>query len=332
MRFIRAVPAVLCFCIQATPSRAQSQQPSPQPEGTIRVSVDRVNVGVIVTDAGGHFIEGLQRQDFHVFDNGVEQPITDFLSVEEPTQLVLLLECGPAAYFVKKSQLQAADTLLTSLSPADRVAIASYSRGPELVLDFTSDKTEARVALRSVNFMAGFSQLNLSSSVATTLDWLAPLQGKKAILLLSTGVDTSPPENWKVIEQKLETSDVRLLAVSVSGDFRKPAKSKKLSSDERSNRTFVKQVFTQADQSLRELSEATGGRVYFPRNAKEFDRAYAEIAQLVRHEYSLAFAPALHDGAVHSIEVRINPAGNASTIQHRVDHRQAYVAPPPDPR
>jgi hypothetical protein len=88
----------------------------------------------------------------------------------------------------------------------------------------------------------------------------------------------------------------------------------------------VKQVFAQADQSLRALSEATGGRVYFPRNTKEFDRAYSEIAQLVRHEYSLAFVPPSHDDRLHSIEVKVKGSS------YRVDHRQAYLAPPPDPQ
>jgi Ca-activated chloride channel homolog len=320
--------ALICSLIvlQALSMGAQSQQSAPPPEGTIRVSVDRVNVGVIVTDARGRFIEGLRREDFQVFDNGVEQSVTGFLPIEEPAQLVLLLECGPAAYFLRKSELHAADSLLNSLSPADRVAIASYSKEPQLLLDFTPDKSAARLTLYDVNFMAGFSQLNLSSSVAATLDWLASIPGKKSIILLSSGVDTSSPENWEVLRRKLNTSDIRLLAVSVSGDIRKPAKGRKLSHDEKSDRIVVKQVFAQADQSLRALSEATGGRVYFPRNTKEFDRAYSEIAQLVRHEYSLAFVPPSHDDKLHSIEVKVKRSS------YRVDHRQAYLAPPPDPQ
>jgi Ca-activated chloride channel family protein len=290
------------------------------------VSVDRVNVGVIVTDAQGRFVEGLHREDFQIFDNGVEQAVAGFLPIEEPAQLVLLLECGPAAYFLRKSEVHAADNLLDSLSAADRVAIASYSKEPELLLDFTADKSQARLSLYGLNFMAGFSQLNLSSSVAATLDWLASIPGKKSIVLLSTGVDTSSPENWEILERKLNTSETRLLAVSVSGDFRKPAKGRKLSHDEKSDRILVKRVFAQADQSLRALSEATGGRVYFPRNTKEFDRAYAEIAQLVRHEYSLAFAPPARDGRLHSIEVKVEHSS------YRVDHRQAYLAPPADPQ
>ena len=112
-----------------------------------------------------------------------------------------------------------------------------------------------------------------------------------------------------------------ILAVSLSGDFRKPIKHKKLSTKEKQDRALLKQGFAAADQSLRELSLATGGRVYFPKNEREFERAYAEIAQLVRHEYSLAFTPPARDGQVHMIEVKVNG------FARRVDFRQAYLAP-----
>jgi VWFA-related protein len=171
--------------------------------------------------------------------------------------------------------------------------------------------------------MAGFSDLNLSASLASAIDWLAALPGKKTVVLLSTGVDTSRPENWEAIQRKLNTSDVRILAVSLSGDIRKFPKWRKLSPQEREDRAFVKQGFAAADQSLHQLSAATGGRVYFPRSQKEFDRTYAEIAQLVRHEYSIAFTPPSRDGQVHTIKVKVK------RLWCHVDHRQAYLAPAP---
>jgi VWFA-related protein len=293
--------------------------------GAIRVRVDRVNVGVTVTGSYGNFVKGLRREDFRIFDDGIEQPLTGFLSIEEPAQVVLLLECGPAALFLKKSELQAADTFLGSISPVDRVAIVSYSKSPELVVDFTTNKSEAQAALHGMNFMAGFSELNLASSIAATLDWLAVLPRKKTLVLLSSGVDTSPVANWQVIQQKIKTSDVRILAVSVAQDLRKPTinEGRKLSSEEREDRKYVKEVFAEADQALRQVAEATGGRVYFPKNTKDLVRAYAEITQLVRHEYSLEFAPPSLDGRVHSLKVK------AKHSWDHVDHRQAYLAPLP---
>jgi len=298
---------------------AQSQEPAPP----IRITVNRVNVGVTVTDATGRFIEGLRREDFQLFDNGVEQPITDFLSIEEPAQLLLLIESGPAVYFLGQSHFRAADTLLASISPADRVAVTAYSNAPQLILGFTPDKVAARYALQNLNFNLGFAELNLSASVATMLDWMAPLPGKKTIVLLSTGFDTSPPENWQIIQQKLQTSDVRILAVSLSGDFRKPVKGKKRVTPNPAEQESVNEGFRKADESLQQLSAATGGRVYFPKTAAEFQRAYSEIAQLIRHEYSLAFAPAVPDGQLHSLKVKLKDAS------YQVDHRQAYLAPLP---
>jgi Ca-activated chloride channel homolog len=310
--------AVLLFLLFVESlSQAQEQQTPP-----IRVNVNRVNVGVTVTDSEGHFVEGLRREDFQILDNDVEQPITDFLSVEEPAQLLLLIESGPAVLFLSTNHLLAADALLASLAPTDRVALATYSKTPQLLVDFTANKTAARFALQEVNFSNGFADLNLSLSLASAMDWLAPLPGKKTIVLLSTGFDSSPPEDPQTIQRKLLTSDIRILAISLAADFRKPAKKrKKLSPQERSNRAMVKEGFAEADQSLRELSALTGGRVYFPDNADEFHRAYAEIAQLVRHEYSLAFAPPAADGQLHTLKVKTtNPL-------YQVDHRQAYLAP-----
>jgi VWFA-related protein len=312
------LPAVLSAC-----SFAGTQENLPPPNQTIHVSVDRVNVGVVVTDSHGHFVEGLRREDFQVFDNSIEQPLTGFAAIEEPAQVFFLIESGPAVHLLGKNHILAADTLLNNLSSNDRVAIANYSKGPELLLDFTSDKPTAQLALESLNFTLGFAELNLSSSLASAIDWLAPLPGKKTVVVLSTGVDTSPPEKWPVIQQKLRTSDVRLLAVSLSGDFRKPVEGRRLSAQERENRAFVRQGFAEADHSLEKLSEATGGRVYFPKNEKEFYRAYSEIAQLVRHEYSLAFSPPSRDGQLHTIQVKVRG------LWYRADYRQAYLAPGP---
>jgi len=296
---------------------AQTQQQTPP----IRISVNRVNVGVTVTNSTGHFIEGLHREDFQLFDNNVEQPITDFLSIEEPAQLLLLIESGPAIALFSDSHLRAADALLTAIAPADRVAIASYSQGPQLLLDFTPNKAQARATLQNLNFGNGFADLNLSASLAAAIDSLAPLPGKKTIVLLSTGVDTSSVSNWPLIQQKLNTSDVRILAVSLAADFRDSAKRKKLSAQERAERAQVKEVFGEADKWLSQLSHATGGRAYFPKDTQEFASAYAEIAQIIRHEYSVAFVPPAADNQLHTLKIKTkNPS-------YQVDHRQAYLAP-----
>jgi Ca-activated chloride channel homolog len=311
-------------------SFAGAQENPQQPKQTIHVSVDRVDVGVIVTDPRGHFVEGLRREEFRVFDNGIEQPLTSFATIEEPAEVLLLIEAGPAVYLLESSHVWAANSLLNGLSGDDRVAVVKYADSPTALLDFTEDKQAALAALGQLRFNLGFGSLNLSSSVSKVLESLASIQGKKTIVLLSTGVDTSTPDKSELVLQQLKISDVRLLAVSLTGslqDHQPGNKKKSLTSN--SNKTV--QQFEQANQLLRELASATGGRAYFPASTSEFDAMYAEIAQLVRHEYSLAFAPPVHDGFVHSIEVRVNApltqTPNTGMVGYRIDHRQAYLAP-----
>jgi VWFA-related protein len=301
----------------------------------ISVHVDRVDVGVIVTGAQGRFVTGLQRGDFHVFDDGVEQPLTDFASIYDPAQILLLVEAGPAVYLLEGGHLRAVYTLLSGLSPGDRVAIARYAEAPQLLLNFTPDKQAAAAALSRLSFNLGFGSLNLSSSLSSALDWLSPVEGKKAIVLLSTGVDTSPAPAIASLLARLKTTDVRILAVSLSGELRPAGPSnKKRSKKEQLQQQRAAEAaegFAQADQQLKAIAEAAGGRVYFPRSANDFEAVYAEIASLVRHEYALGFAPPAHDGKPHTLEVRVSPApGEVSDSSAlRVDHRQAYLAPAP---
>jgi Ca-activated chloride channel family protein len=313
--------AVFLFCAGL---HTNAQEPSAAPGQTIHVNVERVNVGVIVTDSRGKFVRGLQRNEFHIYDNNAEQPITDFATAEEPGQVLLLVEAGPAVYFLQDAHIFAADALLRGLSPSDRVAIARYDAVPTAILALTSDKAAAQNALSAIRFNLGFGQLNLSSSLNTVLDWLAVVPGKKTIVLLSTGVDTSSPVSIQSVQARLQTGDVRILCVSVTG----PMRNGKKGSVRQLQQT--EEAFQEADARLRALAEVTGGRAYFPENAKAIQGIYGQVAQLVRNEYSLAFAPPAADGAVHSLEVKVSlpdRTDKSNSPGYRIDHRKAYLAP-----
>jgi VWFA-related protein len=332
---LHAIAVSLVLCLSLIPhARAQEQQPANPSAGAIRVSVDRVNIGVIVTDSHGAFVAGLRPEDFQVFDDGVEQPITDFAPIDEPAQVLMLVEAGPSVYFLEAGHERATHAMLAGLSAGDRIAVAKYDAAPQLLLDFTPNKPAAEAALTNVRYYIGFGSLNLSQSLSTVLDWLAKVQGKKTIVLLSTGFDTSPTDDISPFLARLSTGDVRILAVSLSGELRTSTsapKQKKKNQPPPDKAAITEQGFAEADRFLTLLTEATGGRVYFPNGAKDFAAVYAEIAQLVRHEYSLAFAPPVHDGKSHTIEVRVASPGTAASGEsapgYRVDHRRAYLAP-----
>jgi Ca-activated chloride channel family protein len=306
----------------------RAQEPSSAPPQPIRLTVERVNIGVIVTDVRGKFVEGLRREDFRVFDDGAGQPITEFAPVDDPAQVLLFVEAGPAVYFLQDVHLYTASALLEGLSPGDRVAVARYTEAPLALLNFTADKRDAQNALGGISYDLGFGQLNLSASLNAILDWLDRVPGKKTIVLLSTGVDTSSNAMIDLLQARLQTGDVRILCVSLSAPLR---------NGKEGGHAQVQQAqrgFADADARLQAIADATGGRVFFPDNAKAFQETYRQIAELVRHEYSLAFQPPAADGAVHQIKVTVNlvdESNKGKPLEYRVDHRRAYRAPNPSP-
>src|SRR5215475_3636855 len=186
------------FLVVVHPAFSQTQEAKAP---TIRVDVNRVNVGVVVTNGSGKFVEGLQKSDFHIFDGSVEQPITDFLANDDPAQVVLMLECGPSMYLFGKESIQKADALITNLAAADRVAIVCYSSGAVVNFELSSDQAASRMALRELNFNIGSGDLNLTQSLLAVFAWLSAVPGKKTVILISSGVDSSPPEITSVFQQ-----------------------------------------------------------------------------------------------------------------------------------
>ena len=94
----------------------------------------------------------------------------------------------------------------------------------------------------------------------------------------------------------------------------------RLSPDERIEREAVSDAFHDADQLLRFLAQATGGRVYYPKNDRDFDRAFSEIAELLKREYRLTIAPIPPPGTIHELRVKLRAAS------YRVESRTAYLA------
>lgn len=297
----------------------------------MRLTVSQVDVNVTVTDSHGHFVSGLQRDDFHVFDNGIERPIVSFASNEDPSHIVLLIESGAQDYLLAKvgdSLFADAAEFADTIYSFDRVAIATYSDRAYVVWDFASHKIPVQFVLRELNTQlltggAGASAAALSSSLAAVLYWLRDVPGKKAVVLISTGIDTSPPEDCQFVKEELETSDIPLLAISALGEFQEFPRHRRLSADMREEQANVKEGMVGADSWLRSLVTASGGHVYFPKNAKEFDAAYADVTQLVRGEYGLGFRPASPDGEKHFITVKVSHPGYRN---YHVDHRLGYMA------
>lgn len=313
--------------------RLDAQAAQEKPEGSESVAqiqrrVELVNVDVAVTDRRGNFVRDLKPENFRVLDNGVEQPITYFAPVDEPAVVLLLLEVSPAVFLIRQQHLEAAQALLDGLAADDWVAVGTYDKAAALRLRMTQDKSAAQRALLSPVYGLGMGQLNLSDGVAEALRWLKEIPAKKAIVLISTGLDTSAESRWEALRNELHATEVAIFAVGIGGELRD------FKGQTRPEDKDVAIGFEQATRLLETIAETTGGLAYFPRTAKEFPAIYREIAQILRHRYSLGFAPPVRDGQFHRIEVQV-VAGNdpASPPRQRPDlrilARYGYIAPVP---
>jgi VWFA-related protein len=301
---------------------------------------------VSVLDRHGGFIGGMVQKDFRVLDGVAEQPIVFFASVEAPAQVLVLVETSPAVYLIHHQHLIAAYALLEGLAPDDRVALVSYDQGPHPILPFTPDKPALAAALNQLQYTLGTGELNFFDSISAVVDWLTPVTGKKSIVILSTGLDSSPPSRWDVLAQKLRSNDVVVFPVALGGSLRQPStKKKKTGKNSReaaspSPGSAAEPAnplnFAKADTALLSLAKITGGHAYFPVSANEFEGIYREIAAALRHQYVLGITPA-QDGRFHALTVQVIGANGqpvpaeGKNAEYRVIAREGYLAPGPQP-
>lgn len=301
---IFALPLLL---VASLSTRAQEQP-------VVRVSSELVKVGASVADGHGNYVGGLQQGDFRVLVDGTESPILFFALAEEPARILVLVETSPAVYLMQNQHLTAAYSLMEGLSPQDEVALFTYSEAAHGILSFTSDKAALLQALGSIQYTLGSGQLNFYVSLAQVLDWMSAVEGKKAAVLLTTGLDSSQPSLWDTLEQRLRATDVVIYPVALGGTFRNYVGKKKKPRDKKAQPDETQEMqppdgdnplsFAKATTALKNIATETGGRAYFPRAPADFIPDYREIATGLRHQYLLGIAP-LHDGKFHAITVEL---------------------------
>jgi Ca-activated chloride channel homolog len=349
---LTVVPLALAMGIGLTgnPSPAKGVQTdrkaqtptAPQP---LQTKTEMVKLDVSVLDADGNFVDGLTQNDFRIRDDGEERPVEFFAPVSTPAKVVMVLETSPAVYLFKDEHLAAAYSLLGGLAPDDEVALVTYSDVPRSVVNFTTNKSLLLQALGNTQYMMGSAALNLYDSVSDVIDGVSRFPGKKAIVLLTTGLDSSPAVRWTLLRQKLHESDVVIFAVGLAGPLDSmtsvPEKKKHRkkhaggSAFDSTSDPGAMPTLEKAEHALSSLSTMTGGRAYFPASNQDFAPTYREIAACLRHEYVVGIAPD-HDGQFHRLTVDVVNSSNSTPKKkkhgksgYRVFAREGYVAPGP---
>jgi len=307
------------------------------------VASDLVRISASVVDKKGNFVTGLEEANFRVLDNGAPQPILSFAPMDAPAEVLVVVETSPAVFLFHEEYIGAGYALMEGLAPEDEIALATYDDAPHPLLGFSQDKSELLDAIGRIQFGLGMGQLNFYDSVSTVLDWLPPAASKRALVLLTTGLDSSNSSRWDALVRKLRAQDVVIYSVALGGSLRNPTVMKSKGKKKLQEQSAIGEAaaagpgrlsFAQANQDLRSLAEITGGRAYFPSTPEEFVSIYREIAATLRHQYVLGIAPA-QDGQYHELKVEtlgshseVIGAGGGDTPE-KVFARQGYLAPKP---
>jgi VWFA-related protein len=310
----------------AIPKRTEAPPPPPpapkQPEGmpdySLSVNVSAVSVDAIVLSKDGEFIPGLKQENFRVLEDGVPQQITSFGQTQAPITAVLLIEFANNNYTTAflADALRAAYTFADGLRKDDWVAVIEYDMRPNILLDFTRDKTAVFSALNKLR-IPGFSERNLFDALYDTLDRIDRIKGRKEVIVISSGIDTFSKITYDQIRKKIrETSNVSIFTVSTGRAFNERV-------DARSGMSVGGQIrsldYLQADNQMRTFAQMTGGRWYNPSFQTQFPEVFRDISNSVRNQYTLTFRPTNQklDGSYRKLEIQLTEPGSDKPLSLR---------------
>jgi len=279
------------------------------PDYSLKVNVPLVNVDVLVTTKDGQFIPGLKEGNFRILEDGVPQQVTHFNVSQAPITAVLLLEFASTNYPILSDTLTAAYTFANTMRKDDWIAVTYYDMQPHILVDFTQDKRAAFGALNQLR-IPGFAETNEFDALYDTLDRLDRVEGKKYIMLISTGVDTFSKLTLDKITKKIkDTKDVTIFPVSIGWYLREYCEVHHCTGISHGIASPHIQTidYLQADNELRTFAAITGGRAYFPRFEAEFGEDFQQIGEDIRKQYTLSYSPTNSklDGTYRKLKVQV---------------------------
>ncbi len=303
---------------------------------TFRSDVLTVSVDVAVLDNKGHFIPKIPRGNFRVMEDNVPQQVTEFNMGEAPMTVCMVIEFSNLYQqywsYTWYQTLQASYGFLETLKQDDVVAVVAYDLKSEILSDFSADKRVAYEAMQRLRIPA-FSESNLYDAVVDTAERMQDIEGRKAIVLLASGVDTFSKLTFDKTRKALQNSGVPIYAIGLMQTIRELY-------DARGMMGPIQRLdFLQADNQMRTFAKETGGMSFFPRFEGEMPGIFRQIAGSMRNQYVLGYHPSnpAKDGKFRRIKVDlVDPATNQplrivdeknKPIKYQIIAKQGYTAP-----
>ncbi|HKV35660.1 MAG TPA: VWA domain-containing protein [Pyrinomonadaceae bacterium] len=310
-----AVPVSASAGTTPTTSDTQNSDVEEVSEGdVVRIDTAFVTVPVSVLDRQGRFIPNLDKKDFRVFENGVEQPIAFFEPTEKPFTVALLLDTSASTRFHLWEIKEAAIAFAKQLRPQDRVLVVAFSDEVLLLTEATSDLKVVSEVI-DINANAGSSTRLYDAVNLVINERLNKIQGRKAIVLFTDGVDTSSylatyQSTLREAEEldaliypiQYDTTDYMramqgggnvTVTTTTNGPFG-TSSSRTVYGAPNNGQPLPgtsKADYERANQYLISMAERTGGRLHRANDTTQLAQAFSSIAEELRRQYSIGYYP-----------------------------------------
>jgi len=316
------------------PPPQQKAEVELNPGDVISVTTNEVMVPVTVRDTGGRLVPNLTRNDFRVFEDNREQALNDLALRQVPVDVVLMVDASSSVASNLDDFRRAAEGFAGKLSPDDRVSLIKFDDHVELLQDWTQSRFQLR---RALNRLTGgmFTRFNDALYLAAR-EQFRPGSSRRAIIVLTDGIDSG--RGTTSMETALRALLEAQVTVYIVSNTQIERASKLAELDDLTNGSAATvrvnqlriddlreglRVLDLSEQSLEQLATATGARLYKPDSFAALEATYAEVADELRHQYAIYYAPLnkAHDGGFRRIRVEtVNPGYKTHT-------RMGYFAP-----
>ncbi len=314
-----------------TTSPTATQEPAVEEDDeVIRVETSLVTFPVSVLDREGRFITGLQKQDFQIFENGVEQKIGEFASVELPFTVILMIDVSPSTSFRIDEIHEAAIAFVDQLRRDDKVIVISFDERVRVLSPATNNRAVLRNAIRQAEFGDGTSLYDAVDNVIS--QQLRGITGRKAVVLFTDGVDTtSRRANYQSTVRETEEIDALFYPIrydtstemngGYGGNNPYPQQQRRITLGDILGGILSggnvqigggggaagssRAEYETGKRYLEELARSSGGRKFEASN--NLTAAFSGIAEELRRQYSLGYYPEIvgQKGERKQIRVRV---------------------------
>jgi len=296
---------------QANPGQ-QTAGKTGDEQSTLRFNADTtlVLIPVTVTDPLNRFVLGLQKQDFHLIEDGAEQTIAHFSGEDAPLSLVLVFDTSGSMGDKLRTSRQAALRFLTTMNAQDEAFLIEFSDRAELAVGFTSQIEEIQNSLTAAQ--PGGLTAMLDAAEMALRQMKKAKKPRKAILIISDGGDNNSRYSAAEIESLVREADVQVYAMGVF----EPSIFSGLTKEEISG-----------PRLLSELAEQTGGRAFSASDPNDLPNVAVRIGIELRNQYVLAYSPTnrKRDAKYRRVEVKVNKPPGIPNL--KVHWRLGYYAP-----